>query len=111
MMKNIKVELMKLWCRRGVHIGFLGILALFVLMAIGYLNFKSKRLDGVVDHAGPELVQIASGLSFAVTTTIMGMQFLVPLFVGLIAGTQIAGEAKEGTLRAVLTKVPYRAKA
>jgi ABC-2 type transport system permease protein len=110
-LKQIKIETFKLSRRLRSYIGFFGVIGIVALVTLG------------VHYEPPEdVVRGMAGGQFTVVGTFINASFLagfvmpllfyffMPLFVSLVAGDIVAGEAAEGTLRTQLTRPVTRLK-
>lgn len=103
----VKWELFKLARQRSSYVGFLVCLAFVVVMLIGFEFSKWKQLKAY-DGLPFDPMELINGPFFAHFTLNIGFFAVLPLIAATIGGSQIAGEAKDGTLRALLVRPPSR---
>lgn len=106
-LRLVKWELFKLARQRSSYIGFLVCLAFVVVMLIGFEFSKWKQLKAY-DGLPFDPMELINGPFFAHFTLNIGFFAVLPLIAATIGGSQIAGEAKDGTLRALLVRPPSR---
>lgn len=108
LLKLIRWELFKLSRQRSSYVGFVLCLAFVVVMLVGFgmSDFRMLRRD---QRLGIDLTTLINGPFFAHFTLNIGFFAVLPLLAATLGGSQIAGEAKDGTLRALLVRPPSRA--
>ncbi len=102
----LRWELFKLYRRPSSYIGFV-LCLLFcaaTLFGFGWAQYKGREVQGLkldpsVYLNGPFYANFVLNIAFFA---------LLPLVVATVAGSQLAGEAKDGTLRALLVRPPSR---
>jgi len=103
----LRWELFKLYRRPSSYVGFVLCLVFcaVTLFGFGWTQYKGKQVQGL--KLDPS--QYLNGPFF--TNFVLNIAFyaLLPLVVATVAGSQLAGEAKDGTLRALLVRPPSRA--
>lgn len=104
-LRVLRWELYKLAKRRASYLGF-GLCVLFSLVVM--LGFAYTSWRGLRHHGGAIALQYVNGYFFANFVLQIGFVSLLPLLATVIAGSQIAGEARDGTLRALLVRPPSR---
>lgn len=105
-LRLLKWELWKLSRRPSSYAGFV-LCLLFtacVLVGLGYSQYKGKNIQGI--KLDP--TQYLNGPFFANFVLNIGFFALLPLVAATVAGSQLAGESKDGTLRAMLVRPPPR---
>lgn len=113
-----RIEVRKTLRRRDLYVS----LGLLVLLVAAFFNaFSSTNWDkwfkrkGAlysmvkytverVEHRPFHISEFANGIYFAGLTIGFSFHLLFPIFASLIGGIQVAGEAKDGTLRATLIR-------
>ena len=97
-MKLLRLELTKLLSQRRSYVGWIGLLAVPVLMTLAfYLNRHNPHHD-----EGPGgLISLASkdGLLMPVAAITLLSGFLLPLLASMVGSYQLAGEAETGTIK------------
>lgn len=113
-----RIEVRKTLRRRDLYVS-LGLLAIFV--AAFFYGFATKNWDGWFKRKGTmyrmvqytverierrpfHVAEFTNGIFFAGMTVGFSFHLLFPIFASLIGGIQVAGEAKDGTLRATLIR-------
>ncbi|MBP6629115.1 MAG: ABC transporter permease [Kofleriaceae bacterium] len=99
----VRLELVKLVHRRGSYVGFGLCLAFCLIVGVGFGLSKWRSLDrwggGVVNPKA-----FINGPFFANFCLQIGFFALMPLLTAALGGGQLAGEARDGTLRVVLVR-------
>lgn len=105
----LRWEMAKIVRRRGSYVGPLLCIAFcaVLLISFGYSNFRALRRFSFGAIEDP--MSHVNGYFFATFALYFGNKAILPLLAALVSGGQIAGEAKEGTLRLLLTRPPSRA--
>ncbi len=106
----LRWELSKLARRRSSYIG-LGLIALYcgvVLLGFGVSQWRALRAWGPLLGVDPRT--LINGPFFANFVLHTGFYALMPLLTVTVAAGQIAGEARDGTLRALLVRPIGRGK-
>lgn len=102
----LRWELFKLYRRPSSYIGFVLCLVFcaVTLFGFGWTQYKGKEIQGLKIDAS----QYLNGPFYANFVLNIAFFALLPLVVATVAGSQLAGEAKDGTLRAMLVRPPSR---
>ncbi len=105
--KLVRWELFKLSRQRASYIGFLLCLAFVIVMLVGFglSDFRMLKQSA----RGLSVAKMITGPFFANFTLEIGFFAVMPLLAATLGGSQLAGEAKDGTLRALLVRPPSRA--
>ena len=105
-LKLTKWELWKLARRPSSYVGFVLCLVFSAVSLIGFewSQYKGKKIQGL--QLDPQ--QFLNGPFFANFVLNIGFFALLPLVAATVAGSQLAGENKDGTLRALLVRPPSR---
>jgi len=106
-LRLVKWELFKLSRQRASYIGFLLCLAFVIVMLVGFGLSDFRQLKA--SARGLDLKRMITGPFFANFTLEIGFFAVMPLLAATLGGSQLAGEAKDGTLRALLVRPPSRA--
>lgn len=112
MLTLLKLELEKLLRARSFYLSFMVLVAFVALMLWGFYTYAERKTGG---HAVEqfkytyESKQYFNGLTFALYSLLFSFTLLLPIFVSMSAGSQIAGEARSGTLRMICTRPISRA--
>ena len=108
----LKLELEKLVRGRSFYLSFLVLIGFVVLMLWGFYTYAARKTGGEAVEQFKytyESKQYFNGLTFALYSLLFSFTLLLPIFVSLSAGSQIAGEARAGTLRMICTRPISRA--
>jgi ABC-2 type transport system permease protein len=112
MLTLLKLELEKLFRAKGFYLSFIVLIGFVALMLWGFYTYAARKTGG---HAVEqfkytyESKQYFNGLTFALYSVLFSFTLLLPIFVSMSAGAQIAGEARAGTLRMICTRPISRA--
>lgn len=106
-LRLLRWELFKLSRQRASYIGFVICLAFVLVMLVGFgmSNWRTLRNYKNLPFDPLELI---NGPFFAHFTLHIGFFAIMPLLAATLGGSQLAGEAKDGTLRALLVRPPSR---
>lgn len=104
----LRWELAKIARRRGSYVAFVlcVVFCAMLMLAFGYSQFRA--LSRHAGRLGVDPLSYVNGYLFSSFALYFGDKALLPLLAVLAAGSQIAGEAKEGTLRVLLSRPPSR---
>jgi len=102
----LRWELFKLYRRPASYVGFVLCLVFCVVVLIGFAvqDYKGKKLGGL----GLDPSVYLNAPFFASFILQIGFFAILPLVAATVAGGQLAGESKDGTLRAMLVRPPSR---
>lgn len=112
MLTLLKLELEKLFRSRNFYLSFLVLIGFVVLMLWGFYTYAARKSGGEAVEQFRytyESKQYFNGLTFALYSVLFSFTLLLPIFVAMSAGVQIAGEARSGTLRMICTRPISRA--
>ena len=112
MLTLLKLELEKLFRSRNFYMSFLVLIGFVVLMLWGFYTYAARKAGGEAVEQFRytyESKQYFNGLTFALYSVLFSFTLLLPIFVAMSAGVQIAGEARAGTLRTICTRPISRA--
>lgn len=104
----VRWELFKIARQRASYIGFVLCLGFVIVMLVGFgmSQWRNlRRLEGLPFDP----LELINGPFFAHFSLQIGFFAVLPLLAATVAGSQIAGEARDGTLRALLVRPPSRA--
>lgn len=111
MLTALRLEFLKLVRSRGFYLSFIALFGFVVLMLWGFYSYAERKMGGGATGAGIaqfkhtyESRSYFNGLTFALYSVIFSFSLLIPVFVALTAGSQIAGEARSGTLRMICVR-------
>src|SRR5256885_6583313 len=103
----LKLELEKLFRARSFYLSFIVLVAFVALMLWGFYTYAARKTGGQAVEQFKytyESKQYFNGLTFALYSVLFSFTLLLPVFVALTAGAQIAGEARAGTLRIICAR-------
>ena len=106
-LRLVRWELFKLSRQRASYVGFVLSLAFVVLMLVGFKMSHWHYLRRY--HLGFDPLSLLNAPFFAHYSLQIGCFAFLPLLAATLGGSQIAGEAQLGTLRALLVRPPSRA--
>ena len=112
MLTLLKLELEKLFRSRNFYLSFVALTGFVVLMLWGFYTYAARKSGGEAVEQFKytyESKQYFNGLTFALYSVLFSFTLLLPIFVAMSAGVQIAGEARSGTLRMICTRPISRA--
>ena len=112
MITLLKLELEKLFRSRGFYLSFAVLVGFVILMLWGFYTYAERKTGGQAVEQFKytyESKEYFNGLTFALYSVLFSFTLLLPIFVSMSAGSQIAGEARAGTLRMICTRPISRA--
>jgi hypothetical protein len=106
MLTQLRIEFLKLIRSKSFYLSFVALVAFIVLMLWGFYSYSQRKVGGGGQTAASfkytyESKSYFNGLTFALYSVIFSFNLLIPIFVAMTAGSQIAGEARAGTLRMI----------
>ena len=107
MLTLLKLELEKLFRSRNFYLSFVVLIGFVVLMLWGFYTYAARKTGGDAVEQFKytyESKQYFNGMTFALYSVLFSFTLLLPIFVAMSAGVQIAGEARSGTLRMICTR-------
>lgn len=102
MITQLRLELRKLIRSKGFYLSFAALAAFVVLMLWGFYSYAQQKTSGLAGEQFKYTYESKSyfnGLTFALYSLIFAFSLVIPIFVVMNAGNQIAGERRAGTLR------------
>lgn len=108
----LKLELEKLFRSRSFYLSFIVLTGFVALMLWGFYTYAARKTGGEAVEQFKytyESKQYFNGLTFALYSLLFSFTLLMPIFVSMSAGSQIAGETRTGTLRMICTRPISRA--
>ena len=112
MLALLKLELEKLLRAKSFYLSFVVLSAFVALMLWGFYTYAARKTGGQAVEQFKytyESKQYFNGLTFALYSVLFSFTLLLPIFVSMSAGSQIASEARSGTLRMICTRPISRA--
>src|SRR5262252_4919758 len=104
---QLKLESLKLIRSRSFLLSFGSLAAFVVLMLWGFYSYAQRKAGEQVTQQFKftyESKSYFNGLTFALYSVMFSFSLLIPIFVAMIAGAQIAGERQAGTLRMICVR-------
>jgi ABC-2 type transport system permease protein len=102
MIALLKLEILKLIRSRSFLLSFVALTAFVVLMLWGFYSYAERKAGEQITSQFKYTYESKSyfnGLTFALYSVMFSFNLLIPVFVALTTGAQIAGEREDGTLR------------
>lgn len=107
MLTQIRVELLKLVRSKGFYLSFAALSAFVLLMLWGFYSYAEKKTGGQATEQFKYTYESKSyfnGLTFTLYSLVFAFSLVIPIFVAMSAGGQIAGERRAGTLRMICVR-------
>jgi len=104
MIIQIRVELLKLVRSKGFYLSFAALSAFVSLMLWGFYSYAEQKTSGQATEQFKYTYESKSyfnGLTFTLYSLVFAFSLVIPIFVAMSAGGQIAGERRAGTLRMI----------
>jgi ABC-2 type transport system permease protein len=104
MITQLRLELLKLVHSKGFYLSFAALSAFVLLMLWGFYSYAEKKTSGLATEQFKYTYESKSyfnGLTFTLYSLMFAFSLLIPVFVAMSAGGQIAGERRAGTLRMI----------
>jgi len=107
MLNQIRVELLKLVRSKGFYLSFAALSAFVLLMLWGFYTYAERKTGGQATEQFKytyESKNYFNGLTFTLYSLVFAFSLIIPIFVAMSAGGQIAGERRAGTLRMICVR-------
>src|SRR5437879_1104640 len=105
MLTFVRQEIFKLVKSKLFALSFLVLITFVVLMLWGFYTYSKHKTGGQTEFKYTyENASYFNGLIFSLYSLYFAFQIIIPITVSILGGTQIAGEARAGTLRFLLTR-------
>lgn len=107
MFTQVKLEILKLVRSRSFLLSFIALSTFVVLMLWGFYTYAERKAgEGTTAQFKYtyESKSYFNGLTFALYSVMFSFSLLIPIFVAMTAGGQIAGERQSGTLRMICVR-------
>lgn len=107
MFTQLRLELWKLVRSKSFYLSFVTLAGFVGLMLWGFYSYAERKTGGQATEQFRYTYESKSyfnGLTFALYSVMFSFSLLIPIFVAMTAGGQIAGEARTGTLRMSLVR-------
>ncbi|MGB9181223.1 MAG: ABC transporter permease [Pyrinomonadaceae bacterium] len=99
--------MIKLLRSKSFYLSFVALSGFVGLMLWGFYSYAERKTGGQATEQFKYTYESKSyfnGLTFALYSLIFSFSLLIPIFVAMMAGGQIAGEARTGTLRMICVR-------
>jgi len=107
MITQLKLEFLKLVRSRSFLLSFVALATFVALMLWGFYSYAERKAGEQVTSQFKYTYESKSyfnGLTFALYSLMFSFSLLIPIFVAMAAGAQIAGERQSGTLRMICVR-------
>jgi ABC-type transport system involved in multi-copper enzyme maturation permease subunit len=107
MFTQLKLEFLKLIRAKSFYLSFIALMGFVGLMLWGFYTYAERKTGGQATEQFRYTYESKSyfnGLTFALYSLLFSFSLLIPIFVAMTAGAQIAGEARAGTLRMICAR-------
>jgi ABC-2 type transport system permease protein len=107
MITQLRIELLKLIRSKGFYLSFVALSGFVLLMLWGFYSYAQQKTSGLAGEQFKYTYESKSyfnGLTFTLYSLIFAFSLVIPIFVAMSAGNQIAGERRTGTLRMICTR-------
>jgi ABC-2 type transport system permease protein len=104
MITLVRIELLKLVRSKGFYLSFAALSAFVLLMLWGFYSYARQKTGGLATEEFKYTYESKSyfnGLTFTLYSLMFAFSLIIPIFVAMNAGGQIAGERRAGTLRMI----------
>jgi len=107
MFTQLRLELWKLVRAKSFYLSFVTLAGFVALMLWGFYSYAERKTGGQATEQFRYTYESKSyfnGLTFTLYSVLFSFSLLIPIFVAMTAGGQLAGEARTGTLRMSLVR-------
>src|SRR2546430_14707502 len=107
MFRLLKLEILKLIRSRSFLVSFIALTTFVTLMLWGFYSYAERKAGEQVTSQFRYTYESKSyfnGLTLALYSLMFAFSLLIPIFVAMTAGAQIAGEKQAGTLRMICVR-------
>ena len=107
MFTQLRLEFLKLVRSRSFGLSFIALTLFVGLMLWGFYSYVERKAGEQATAQFKYTYESKSyfnGLTFALYSLVFSFSLLIPIFVTLVAGAQIAGERNAGTLRMICVR-------
>jgi ABC-2 type transport system permease protein len=107
MLTQLRIEFFKLIRSKSFYLSFVSLAGFVALMLWGFYSYAERKTGGQAAEQFKYTYESKSyfnGLTFALYSLMFSFSLLIPIFVAMTAGAQIAGEARTGTLRMICVR-------
>lgn len=107
MLTQLRIEFFKLVRSKSFYLSFVSLAGFVLLMLWGFYSYAERKTGGQAAEQFKYTYESKSyfnGMTFALYSLMFSFSLLIPIFVAMSAGAQIAGEARAGTLRMICVR-------
>lgn len=107
MFTQLRIEIYKLVRSKSFYLSFIALTGFVALMLWGFYSYAERKTGGQAAEQFKYTYESKSyfnGMTFALYSLMFSFSLLIPIFVAMTAGAQIAGEARTGTLRMICVR-------
>src|SRR5688572_19084304 len=107
MFTQLRFEALKLIRSRSLWLSLIALTIFVMLMLWGFYTYAEKKAGSGATAQFKYTYESKSyfnGLTFALYSVMFSFSLLIPVFVAMTAGAQIAGERQSGTLRMICSR-------
>jgi ABC-type transport system involved in multi-copper enzyme maturation permease subunit len=107
MLTQLRIEFYKLIRSKSFYLSFIALAGFVALMLWGFYSYAERKTGGQAAEQFKYTYESKSyfnGMTFALYSLMFSFSLLIPIFVAMTAGAQIAGEARSGTLRMICVR-------
>ena len=107
MFTQLRLEFLKLFRSRSLWFSFAAVSVFVFLMLWGFYSYAERQAGSGATAQFKYTYESKSyfnGLTFALYSLMFSFSLLIPIFVAMVAGSQVAGERQTGTLRMICTR-------
>jgi ABC-type transport system involved in multi-copper enzyme maturation permease subunit len=104
MIRQLRLELLKLARSKAFYLSFAALSGFVLLMLWGFYSYAQHKTSGLATEQFKYTYESKSyfnGLTFTLYSLMFAFSLVIPIFVIMTAGGQIAGERRAGTLRMI----------
>src|SRR5438445_3918132 len=107
MITQLRIEFLKLVRSKSFYLSFVALVGFIALMLWGFYSYAERKTGGQATEQFKYTYESKSyfnGLTFALYSVMFSFSLLIPIFVAMTAGAEIAGERQTGTLRMICVR-------
>jgi ABC-type transport system involved in multi-copper enzyme maturation permease subunit len=107
MLTQLRIEFFKLVRSKSFYLSFVSLAGFVILMLWGFYSYAERKTGGQAAEQFKYTYESKSyfnAITFALYSLMFSFSLLIPIFVAMSAGAQIAGEARQGTLRMICVR-------
>ncbi|HEY6188437.1 MAG TPA: ABC transporter permease subunit [Pyrinomonadaceae bacterium] len=107
MFTQLRIEFYKLIRSKSFYLSFIALVGFVCLMLWGFYSYAERKTGGQAAEQFKYTYESKSyfnGMTFALYSLMFSFSLLIPIFVAMTAGAQIAGDARTGTLRMICVR-------